>query len=246
MISSGQLKEYFFIRGRIILLSLGAGVFGFFLYQILTFSALARIPASMNAVLISTNVVWIALLAFVFLGERIPLLRFGGIGVALAGVVFVTFNMGFTMNQPVTITGCSFSILAALSFAFYTIIGKKLLSSNEPLIVASLGIFSGAILLGLLTGLTVGFSDLSGAGVSILLVTIFLGLTMIGVAYPLWFTCLKALPASHVSIFIYLTPIFAVILSIIILQESLSWRFGLGTALILGGIIVTNLFKNSR
>lgn len=245
MLAAGRIREYLSVKTRDLFFSLAGGVFGFFLYQLLTFSALSRIPASMNAVLISTNVVFIALLAAAVLGERIPLQRLGGIGVALAGVVFVTFNRGFSLSQQVSLTGCSLSLLAALSFAIYTIFGKRVLTGNDPLIVSSLGIFSGAVLLYLLTAATVGFSAVRVAGTPILLLNIFLGLTMIGVAYPLWFTCLKALPASHVSIYIYITPIFAVVLSLLILKETFSWRFGLGTALVLFGILLTTLFAGS-
>ncbi len=245
MLAAGRIREYLSVKPRDLFFSLAGGVFGFFLYQLLTFSALSRIPASMNAVLISTNVVFIALLAAAVLGERIPLQRLGGIGVAFAGVVFVTFNRGFSLSQQVTLTGCSLSLLAALSFAIYTIFGKRVLTGNDPLIVSSLGIFAGAVLLALLTASTVGFSAVRVAGTYILLLNIFLGLTMIGVAYPLWFTCLKGLPASHVSIYIYITPIFAVVLSLLILKETFSWRFGLGTALVLCGILLTTLFAGS-
>jgi drug/metabolite transporter (DMT)-like permease len=69
---------------------------------------------------------------------------------------------------------------------------------------------------------------------------------MIGIAYPLWFSCLKRLPASHVSIFIYLTPIFAVILSLIILNERFSWWFWLGGACIIGGIVITNMLTRNQ
>ena len=44
-------------------------------------------------------------------------------------------------------------------------------------------------------------------------------------------------PASHASIYTYLTPVFAVILSLIILHERFSWLFWVGGALISGGII---------
>jgi drug/metabolite transporter (DMT)-like permease len=80
------------------------------------------------------------------------------------------------------------------------------------------------------------------AGWPTFLLIVFLGITMIGIAYPLWFMCLKRLPAAHVSIYVYLTPIFAVILSLIILHERFSWLFWVGGVLILGGIIITNKF----
>ena len=245
LIISKRIQKIVKFSYRDVLFSLGLGVFGFFLYQILTFSALARIPASMNAVLLTSNVVFIALLSALILKEHIALPRIFGILVALCGAVLVIFNNGFSLGgelEGMDLLGVSFSFMAALSFSIYTVIGKKVLISNDPLIVTLLALFSGAVMLSILTASTVGFTEIFSAGWSIFLLMIFLGLTMIGIAYPIWFICLKKLPASHVSIYIYITPIFAVVLSLIILKERFSWLFWVGGVLILGGIFITNKF----
>jgi drug/metabolite transporter (DMT)-like permease len=203
----------------------------------------------MNAVLVSSNVIFIALLAALILKERIMPTRIIGIAIALCGVVLVTFNMGFSFGEEaggIDLLGCLFSLMAALSFAIYSVVGKKVLTSNDPLIVVTLALFSGAVMLTILTAATVGFSEVVSAGWSTFLLMVFLGLTMIGIAYPLWFTCLKKLSASHVSIYIYLTPVFAVILSLIILHERFSWLFWVGGVFILGGIIITNKFASGK
>ena len=249
LIASGRIRKVIKISPRDVLISLGLGIFGFFLYQVLTFSALARIPASMNAVLVSNNVVFIAILAALILKERITLVRIIGIVLALLGVVLVIFNTGFSFRegaQNIDMLGYSFSLMAALSFAFYSVIGKRVLTSNDPLIVVMLALFSGAVMLATLTTITVGFSEIIIAGWPTFLLMAFLGLTMIGIAYPLWFICLKRLPASHASIYIYLTPVFAVILSLIILHERFSWLFWVGGVFILGGIIITNKFAPGK
>ncbi len=247
LIASKKIKKIFRLPLRDILISLGLGVFGFFFYQILTFSALERIPASINAVLISNNVVFIAILAAIILKERISPASIIGIALAISGVVFVTFNQGFSLAEGnIDLIGFSFSLLAALSFALYSVIGKRILATNDPLIISAIALFSGAVLLSILTASTVGFSQAFTAGWQTVSILLLLGLTMIGIAYPLWFTCLKKLPASHVSIYIYLTPVFAVILSLIILRERFSWLFWIGGALILGGIIITNRFSSRQ
>jgi drug/metabolite transporter (DMT)-like permease len=249
LIVSRKVKQIFKLSVRDALISLGLGVIGFFLYQILTFSALARIPASVNAVLVSNNVVFIVLLAALILKERIRPLSIIGIILAVGGVVAITFSNGFSPGEvtgSISLLGCAFSLLAALSAALYSVIGKKVLVSNDPLIIAALAIFSGAVLMTILTASTVGFSEISLAGWSTILLMIFLGITMIGIAYPLWFMCLKKFPASQISIYIYLTPVFAVILSLIILHERFSWLFWVGGALILGGIIITNIFASGN
>lgn len=229
------------MSGRDIAGSLALGVLGFAAYQILTFSALARIPASMNAVLVSTNVVLIAILSGVVLQERIGWARAAGILVAFAGVVLVTFNRGFSLSAGIDLTGCAFSLLAALSFSLYTVMGKRLVGRNDPLIVTSLALFAGAVLLACMTAGFVGFASMAGAGFQAWWLMILLGVSMIGFAYPAWFEALKRLPASRASVFVYLTPVFAVILSFLILGERFSWAFYAGGALVLGGIALSSM-----
>jgi drug/metabolite transporter (DMT)-like permease len=229
------------MSGRDIAGSVGLGVFGFAAYQILTFSALARIPASMNAVLVSSNVVLIAILSAIFLKEKIRWQRAAGILVAFAGVILVTFNRGFALDGSIDLSGCAFSLLAALSFAVYTILGKRLVERNDPLIVTSLALFAGALLLGVVTAGFIGLGSLAGAGLQAWWLMILLGVSMIGFAYPAWFETLKRLPASRASVFVYLTPVFAVILSFLILRERFSWLFYLGGALVLGGVALSSL-----
>jgi len=243
LLLTGQLKKLTSISFRDTLFSLLLGVSGFFLYQILTFSALSRIPASMNAILVSTNVIFIAIFSAVFLKERISGVKVIGILSALLGVVLITFNRGFTFASRVSLMGCSFSILAAISFALYSVFGKKVLERNDPMGVQTLALLSGAVLLTILSLLSTGFGELISAQRATWGLMVLLSVTMIGIAYPLWFFCLKRMQASHVSVYIYMTPVFAVILSLIILGERFTWVFWIGGAFVMGGIVISTIFK---
>ena len=234
--ASGKLRSLRAVSRGDLAGSLGLGVLGFAVYQVLTFSALSRIPASINAVLVSTNVVMIAPLAALVLGERLRWARAAAIVCAFAGVVLITFSQGFAAGTRIDPIGCTFSLLAALSFALYTVLGKRVVQRTDPLIVTALALFSGAVLLGVATSATIGFGRLWSADGQAWSLMILLGLTMIGFGYPAWFACLKRLPASRASVFIYLTPVFAVILSFLILGERVTWPFFAGGVLVLGGI----------
>ena len=244
--ATGRIRAVFRLPGRDMLASLLLGVVGFALYQLLTFSALSRIPASMNAVLVATNVVLITPLAALFLGEKIRWGRAVSVLIAFAGVVLVTFNQGFSTGGGIDLGGCLLSLLAALSFAAYTVMGKHVVQRNDPLIVTALALFSGAVLLSLFTGFTVGYTSLAKVDTTTWTLMILLGVTMIGFAYPAWFACLKMLPASRVSIFIYMTPVFAVVLAFLILDERFSWLFYAGGALVLGSVVVSTAAPSAK
>jgi drug/metabolite transporter (DMT)-like permease len=240
---TGKNRTLFKMQKRDVLLSSGIGILCFFLFQILTFSALSRIPASVNAFLINTSVIYISLLASVVLKERMPLVRIAAVVIALVGVVFVVFNRGFDTVESIDLIGCLFSILGAITFALYSVFGKKLLERNDPINVVAIAILSGLILLSVFTALTTGYGSLVDIKRRTWLLTIILGATMIGLAYPMWFLSLRKLPASHISIYVYITPIFAVMLSFLILHEVFGWRFWIGGALILGGIVLSGMCR---
>jgi len=240
MLLTRRFKSLLRMKKRDILFSAGIGVLGFFLFQICTFSALSRIPASVNAFLINTSVVYISLLAPVVLKERVPPMRIFAVGLALAGVVLVVFNRGFRFGNAADLTGCLFSVGGSVSFALYSVLGKRLLDRNDPIQVVAIAVFSGSILLAIFTRYTTGYASLEGVPASAWLLTCLLGATMIGLAYPMWFLGLKGLPASHVSIYVYLTPLFAVLLSYLILRETFGLLFWLGAALILLGIVLSD------
>lgn len=224
-----------------ILGSLSLGAFGFFFYQFCAFVALAHIPASMNAVLISSNVIIIVFLSAIFLKERIRPLVILGVFLSLAGVVIVTFNRGFRLTERWDLTGCALSLAAAAAFAFYTVAGKKILSRNDPLLVATLALFSGAAMLWLLCRTTIGLQQLRSITGQTWGLVLLLGVTSIGLAYPFYFSSLKKLPASTVSVFLNLIPAIAVLLSLLLLRERFAWPFWLGCALVLGGVAASNL-----
>ena len=109
--------------------------------------------------------------------------------------------------------------------------------------MTSLALFAGGLLLGGVTAGFVGLSSLAQAGGQAWWLMILLGVSMIGFAYPAWFETLKRLPASRASVFVYLTPVFAVILSFLILDERFSWMFYAGGALVLAGVALSSLAK---
>jgi drug/metabolite transporter (DMT)-like permease len=237
---TGRLRLLGSMSGKDVLRSAGIGVIGFFAFQMLTFSALSRIPASVNAFLINSSVVYIAVLAALVLRERIRPAGAAGIALALVGVLLVAFNRGFRVAGDVDLLGCAFSLLGAVSFALYSVFGKRLLARNDPLLVTALAMLTGTLLLGALAALTTGFGSLARAPASAWALALVVGVTMNGLAYPLWFLSLRSLPASHVSVYMYLTPLFAVALSYFILRETFAWLFWLGAALILAGIALSS------
>ena len=67
-----------------------------------------------------------------------------------------------------------------------------------------------------------------------------------GIAYLLYFSSLQELPAQKVAIFSYLDPVTAIILSTVLLAEPMNISQWIGAILILGSLLVSELFKKNN
>lgn len=74
------------------------------------------------------------------------------------------------------------------------------------------------------------------------------GIVHTGITYCLYFSSMKELPGQEVALLSYIDPLVAVLISVAILQEPLSWMQALGGALILGFTLYNELApsKNPR
>ena len=72
-----------------------------------------------------------------------------------------------------------------------------------------------------------------------LIMLLFVGIVHTGVAYMLYFNSIKNLPAQTIAILSYLDPVIAIILSVVILRETLGIYGLIGAILILGSTFIS-------
>lgn len=179
------------------------------------------------------------LLASPLLGEKLTARKLLCVGIALLGLVFVS---GVTEGGIPGITetkGILFGIGAALLYATVMLLNKKL--SPIPAYdktVLQLG-FAALVLLPYLL-FTGGFSIPELTTVQWLLLGL-VGILHTGIAYTLYFGAMNGLPAKTIAVFSYLDPVIAVILSSLLLQEKITLWGVVGTVLILGSALYSEL-----
>ena len=208
--------------------------------QILSFSALQRIPASVNGILVATSTIFVALIAAATLGEALSTTNYLGIIASFIGVALIIQGSTSVFSasiQGVKVSGFILSLLGALASAIYTIIGRKL-KYEDPLNVTLVAAGSGAILQVITTSVFPGFHSFLTASLQTWLLLLYWGL-LSGLAYFIYYLSLKRMEAARASSFIYLSPIFAAITSAIILGEKLTILFLAGMTLVLIGIRLT-------
>ena len=133
---------------------------------------------------------------------------------------------------------------AAVLYAAVVILNKKTagVDAYEKTI---LQLASAALVLLPSAVLTADASALSlpAGGWALLLVV---GMVHTGVAYALYFGSMEGLSAQTIAIFSYLDPVFALLLSALILGETLPWTGLIGAALILGAAAIAETERIGR
>ena len=215
------------VLGQLALFSL----FGVVINQVCFVEGLYR-TTLVHSSIIMTTIPVATLLFGVLLGrERLNGRKVASLIVALAGVLLVIGPTAADMND-MRLLGDGLTLINALSYAFFLVISRRLLSRIDPLgaTVVILGFGSLGMLLPGLTALP-GF-DPAQVTPRTWLLGAFIVLFPTAGAYFLNYWALARLESSVVAFFIYLQPLIATTLSILFLGERLTPSIVAGAALI--------------
>lgn len=178
-------------------------------------------------------------LASPLLGEKLTPRKLGCVLAALLGLVFVSGMVGGTPPSLVELKGIFLGIGAAVLYASVILLNKRLCAvAAYDKTVLQLGASTLVILPYLF--LSEGFSLPALTGVQWLLLTA-VGIVHTGIAYTMYFSSLRNLNAHTIGIFSYLDPVIAVALSALLLKEPISIWGIIGSMLILGSALYSEL-----
>jgi drug/metabolite transporter (DMT)-like permease len=195
---SGNLAQ---LHGRGLSLALLSGTIMFFLYPMLSFSALQKIPASANSILVATSTIFVALLSPIFLKEKLNSKGIAAVVISFVGVPLVVLSTaGVTMDlSALNLVGCSLSLLGAIASASYAIIGRRIMSALDALSVTLVGSLLGAALLAVAVAVTSGFDKIGHAPLTTYVLMGYWGIFS-GLAYTMFYYSLKKNGYTHFDI----------------------------------------------
>lgn len=222
------------------------GLFGYSGYIYLENSALTYTLASNVSIIVAAAPILTAILAHFAGLERFRSGMLLGFLVAFAGVVLVVCNGTFVLKlNPL---GDLLALAAALSWAAYSVLMRRLDGGLDPLLVTRRILFWGivaALPLVLLEGKPYPLEALS----SPVIVGNFLFLGLIGscLCYILWSRAFHYLGVVTTNSFIYIQPFITIVAAWLFLKEPISPLALVGAALITAGVVVTqHTPKNNR
>ncbi len=195
--------------------------------------------ASNAALLYLTLPVITAVMAVTLLGERMTLVRWGSLALALVGVLIVSGPDWHHANlHSMKFLGGNLIILVAITgSAFYNVYSKRMLKRFTPLEVL---VFGYMIAAGLCVPLVLWLEPASLAATRSYTLGVWVSLVVLsvlswGLAMVLWMHLLRRLDVSQASVSIYLLPLLGVLFSALLLKEKITPAMLVGGLLTLAG-----------
>lgn len=162
----------------------------------------------------------------------------GGSLLALIGVALVVYNGSFVLK--ISPLGDFLTLLAALSWAFYSLIMKKMSDRYSTTFITRKIFFYGLVTILPVFLFQSWQFPLSGfLKPTVILNLLFLGVLASLICYAVWNIVLKQLGTVRASNYIYLNPLFTLVGSSFLLDERLTIVALLGSVFILTGVYIS-------
>lgn len=231
-------RQWPLVRANMATLAL-AGFFGIALFAVVLFSGLQRTTAVNTGVISASEPLWIGLVAWIVLRERLRGFQVLGIAVGAIGMTVIASQGELAgLAQFDFNSGDLLVIGAVIIWAVYTVLVQKLSGQLHAVAILMMSAAFGTafhlpfyawelsagqyLALDLTTLLAIGYGALFGSLV----------------AFGAWNLGVGLIGANAAGIFLYLIPLFTIGLAALALGEQLELYHVAGGAIIVGGIVL--------
>jgi drug/metabolite transporter (DMT)-like permease len=209
------------------------GLVGHTFYQTLFIQGIQATTASSSAILLGLTPVFVALLSLFVSSQRPRAAVFLGIGVSVLGVYLVLQESSRGVGS---VLGDLLTLGATFCWSLQTVLSRPLLARYGPLRTSAY-----AASLGALAFLPLGLSDLHRLTPSSIPISAWLGLLYsivfsLVLAYCMWYFAVDRIGPTQTAIYSNLTPVAAMGVAFVALDEPIGIQKVLGAAVILVGI----------
>ncbi len=176
---------------------------------------LANTSGVKGTIISGSNAFFCILVAsLIFRQEKLTVKKIVACITGFAGIILINLD-GLELNM--NLMGDGFVLFSNLAYGFSSALMKRFSKDEDPVVISGYQFIMGGlfmVIVGLLFGGNITLNSMKAVGV--LTYLSFLS----AIAYSLWGILLKHNPVSRVTVFSFMTPVFGVILSKIMLTES--------------------------
>jgi drug/metabolite transporter (DMT)-like permease len=216
----------------------GLGFLGISFHQWLQSNGLVTAQASTSAWIVTTTPVFMALLGWLVLRERLSGMAVLGIVVAAAGVLVVVSggDLAAVAAGRFGTAGDLLVLLSSPNWAVFSVLSRRGLLRYPSALMMFWVMTAGWLLTTAFFLAGPGPADLARLTPAGWAAVVFLGIFCSGAAYVFWYDALSVLPASQAGAFLYVEPLVAVAVAAALLGEPVTFAVLAGGAAILFGV----------
>ena len=224
------------VKGRDLLYLFACSFFGVVINQTLFLVGLNMTSPINSSIILATNPIFAFVFAALILGENISLAKGTGLAIGLSGVMILILRNGMPDMGSSTFLGDVYTLINTISWAFYTVIIKKMLEKYHPITVMKWTFF-----FGMFTNIPIGYSQWSTTDWSAITFYGWLSIGFVVVfatffGYLLLTLGLRRLSPTIVSTYTYTQPVIAAYLATLLGQDHVSLVMVVAALLIFAGV----------
>ena len=218
----------------------GAGFFGIVMYFMLENTALTMTYASNVGIIVACAPFFVAVMVgFFFKNEKSGIFFYIGFAVAKAGIILISMNG--QKNLQLNPLGDGLAFLAMISWGCYSALVKKIGEWEYPIVAVTRRVYFYGIvfLIPVLIQQKASWKPEILMKPEVISNFLFLGLCASAMGFMLWNLATTWIGAIKTSVYIYVSPVVTVVLSVLVLHEKMTMASVAGAVLIFVGLVVS-------
>lgn len=221
----------------------GCSFFGVVINQILFIVGLNLTSPINSSIIISTNPIFAFIFAALILKEKITIMKGTGLAIGLFGVMLLILQNGTPDLHSSTFIGDIYTFINIVSWAFYSVVIKKMLEKYHPVTV-----MKWTFTFAMFSTVPIGYSQWKLMDFSAIPITAWLQIGFVVVfatylGYLLISFGLRRLSPTIVSTYNYTQPVIAAYMATIMGQDSINFVMVISSLLIFAGVFVVSFQK---
>ena len=227
---------------------MAASLLGFFLTQMTFLIAIPDITPMDCSIVSSLSPIYTMFIAAYALKEPITLRKAGGVAISFLGIIYLIMNSVTSTSGTVetSLTGILLMIANSLCFSLYLGLFKPVITKYSVITFMKWIFLFAAVFSLPLAGrelFTFNYSQLSGL---YLWELAFLIVCSTFITYFLIPLGQKRIRPTLVSMYSYIQPIIAILISIYVGMDSLNWQKVLAATMVFGGVVLVNYSRSAK
>ena len=191
--------------------------------------------ANLVSVIICSNPIFVMIFAHFIVNDKFTKRKALVLIISFLGLVFAANP--FNLAEGNTAFGIICAVTAAVTFGLYTTIGKLKIAKIGDIPQTCFSFLIGSAVM-LIPMLIMDKPIIAGINSSNILMVLYIGVAVTGIGYYTYFQAIHACGPSNASIVFFLKPMFAPIIALVVLHESLTWNIIVGIVLLLTGSMI--------